>query len=58
MERSTKSLCAGWEQVHDSRHFIRNYFARPALRSYLEGAFISVVSVLPDVTTVDATLTF
>lgn len=33
-------------RIHDSQHPFRNWLARPALRSYLESSFISVVRPL------------
>lgn len=30
--------------IHDSQHYIRNWFARPALRGYIEKRFVEVVS--------------
>lgn len=30
-------------RIHDSQHPVRNWLAKPALRSYLETSFISVV---------------
>ena len=31
-------------RIHDSQHPVRNWLARPALRSYLEAQFVSAVS--------------
>lgn len=43
--KDVKVEVAGFNiRVHHSQHFIRNFFARPALRSYLESSFVSAVS--------------